>query len=96
MPVSATNDRPIKEAVVRGSVFEPLRNVGVDRMNPPAAVSMNYRMASGDSAPRDPIFIYDFDRIAGDDFKVYYSLKAPQTVAPCSESRAAIDGWVCK
>jgi hypothetical protein len=93
---NSTNDRPIKDAVVRGSVFEPLRNVVVDRMNPPAAVSMNYRMASGDSAPRDPIFIYDFDKIAGDDFKVYYSLKAPQTVAPCNGSRAAIDGWVCK
>ena len=32
----------------------------------------------------------------GDTFKVYYSLQAPKTVAPCNESRPAVDGWVCK
>ena len=48
---------------------------------------MNYRMAPGDTAPRDPIFIYDFNKKPGDTFKVYYSLEAPQSVAPCNDSR---------
>jgi len=53
-------------------------------------------MAPGDAAPRDPIFIYDFNKKPGDTFKVYYSLEAPQSVAPCNENRAGVDGWVCK
>jgi hypothetical protein len=92
----STNDKPVKTAVVRGSVFEALGNVPVSQLNPPAAISMNYRMAQGDTEPRDPVFVYDFNRQAGDNFKVYYSLKAPENVAPCNQSRAAIDGWVCK
>ena len=93
---NSDNDKPVKTAVVRGSVFEPLGNVNASQMNPPAAVSMNYRMAPGDGSPRDPIFIYDFNKKPGDNFKVYYSLEAPPTVAPCNESRAGIDGWACK
>lgn len=93
---NSINDKPSKIAVVRSSVFEPLSNVAASQANPPAAVSMNYRMAPGDSAPRDPIFIYDFNKKAGDNFKVYYSLEAPQNVAPCNESRPGIAGWVCK
>ncbi len=93
---NSTNDKPSKVAVVRNSVFEPLANVTASQANPPAAVSMNYRMAPGDAAPRDPIFIYDFNKKPGDTFKVYYSLEAPQTVAPCNEIRAGIDGWACK
>ncbi len=93
---NSTNDKPSKMAVVRNSVFEPLPNVTVSQSNPPAAVSMNYRMAPGDAAPRHPIFIYDFNKKPGDTFKVYYSLEAPQTVAPCNGTRAGIDGWVCK
>jgi hypothetical protein len=92
----STNDKPVKTAVVRGSVFEALGNVPVSQLNPPAAISMNYRMAPGDTDPRDPVFVYDFNRQAGDNFKVYYSLEAPENVAPCNQSRAAIDGWVCK
>jgi len=57
---------------------------------------MNYRMAPGDTDPRDPVFVYDFNRKAGDNFKVYYSLQAPENVAPCNQSRAGVDGWVCK
>ena len=34
--------------------------------------------------------------VPGDDFKVYYSLEAPKTVAPCNENRTDFDGWVCK
>jgi hypothetical protein len=86
----------MKTAVVRGSVFEALGNVPASQLNPPAAISMNYRMAPGDTDPRDPVFVYDFNRKAGDNFKVYYSLQAPENVAPCNQSRAAIDGWVCK
>jgi len=93
---SSINDKPVKTAVVRNSVFESLSNVAVSQTNPPAAVSMNYRMAPGDSAPRDPIFVYGFNKKSGDDFKVYYSLEAPQTVAPCNEKRTGFDGWVCK
>jgi hypothetical protein len=92
---NSTNDKPSKLAVVRNSTFEPLLNVTVSQSNPPAAVSMNFRMSPGDAAPRDPIFIYDFNKKAGDTFKVYYSLEAPQSVAPCTQSRANIDGWVC-
>jgi len=93
---NSTNDKPSKVAVVRNSTFEPLTNVSESQTNPPAAVSMNYRMAPGDAAPRDPIFVYDFNQKPGDTFKVFYSLEAPPTVAPCNESRANIDGWVCK
>jgi len=92
---NSATDKPVKTAVVRGSVFEPLSNVAAGQMYPPAAVSMNYRMAPGDKAPRDPIFIYDFNKKAGDDFKVYYSLEAPTTVAPCNQNRSGVDGWVC-
>jgi hypothetical protein len=92
---NSTNDKPVKTAAVRSSVFETLNNVAVSQAYPPAAVSMNYRMAPGDSSPRDPLFVYDFNK-TGDNFKVYYSLEAPPTVAPCNESRAGFDGWVCK
>ena len=94
--VQSNNDKPLKMAVVRSSVFEPLNNVSVSQANPPGAISMNYRMAPGDTGPRDPIFIYDFNRKAGDSFKVYYSLQAPPNVAPCNQTRGGIDGWVCR
>ena len=57
---------------------------------------MNYYMAPNDSEPRVPILVYDFNKKAGDNFKVFYSLDAPPNVAPCNESRATVDGWVCK
>ena len=85
----------MKTAVVRNSVFEPL-NVPAIPKTPPAAISMNYNMAPDDREPRAPILVYDFNKKAGDDFKVYYSLQAPLTVAPCNDSRPALDGWVCK
>jgi len=87
--------KPVKTAVVRNSVFEPL-NVPANPRNPPAAISMNHYMAPEDSEPRVPILIYGFNKKAGDDFKVYYSLQAPPSVAPCHESRPGVDGWVCK
>jgi hypothetical protein len=69
--------------------------VPVDPLNPPAAISMNHRMAPSDPDPRDPIVVYGYNARPGDDFKVYYSLEAPQTVAPCHETRTGIGGWVC-
>jgi hypothetical protein len=57
---------------------------------------MNYRMAPGDPDPRDAVQVIDFNKKAGDNFKVYYSLEAPSKVAPCNDSRAGIGGWVCK
>jgi hypothetical protein len=89
------NSKPIKMAIVRGSVFEPL-NVPANPRVPPAAISMNYYMAPDDPEPRVPIAVYDFNKKAGDNFKVYYSLQAPKSVAPCNESRPTLDGWVCK
>ena len=78
--------KPLKTAVVRNSVFEPL-NVPANPRNPPAAISMNHYMAPDDAEPRVPILVYDFNKKAGDDFKVYYSLQAPPSVAPCHDSR---------
>jgi len=93
--ISSTTDRPVKVATVRSSVFEPLSGVSTG-MYPPSAISMNYRMAPGDTEPRDPIFVYDFNKKSGDNFKVYYSLEAPNSVAPCNVTRPGVDGWVCK
>jgi G8 domain len=91
---SARNSKPAKTAVVRSSVFEPL-NVPTNPRVPPAAISMNYYMAPDDPEPRVPIQVFDFNK-TGDNFKLYYSLQAPKNVAPCNESRPALDGWVCK
>src|SRR5262249_16939327 len=76
----------VKKAVVRDSVFAPL-DVPIDRLNPPAAISMNYRMSPGDPEPRDPISVYNFNKNPGDSFKVFYSLDAPESVAPCHDTR---------
>lgn len=92
---SSKGDAPLKNAIVRSSTFEPL-DVPPSRTTPPAAISMNYRMAPGDKEPRDPIFVYDFNKKAGDTFRVYYSLDAPPTVAPCHDTQPNIGGWVCK
>lgn len=89
-------ERPLKEAVVRASTFEPLTEAPVDTANPPAAISMNYRMAPGDAEPREPITVYDYNGKTGDTFKLYYSLDAPPQVAPCHESRPNIAGWACQ
>jgi len=93
---NAKKDGPLKKAIVRNSVFEPLKGVPASQANPPAAISMNYRMAPGDPDPRDGIQVIDFNKKAGDNFKVYYSLEAPSKVAPCNNSRPGIGGWVCK
>ena len=92
---SAEAGAAVKRAVIRDSIFEPL-NVPADPLNPPAAISMNYRMAPADPEPRDPIAVYNFNNKAGDNCKVYYSLEAPERVAPCHETRTDIGGWVCR
>jgi hypothetical protein len=86
----------MKKAIVRGSSFEALPDVPLNPGNPPAAISMNYRMAPGDTEPREPIVVQDFNRTPGDSFKVYYSLDAPPRVSPCHDSRADIAGWICR
>ena len=93
---NSKGDAPLKNAIVRGSTFDTLGGVPAFQTNPPAAISMNYRMAPADTDPRDPIFVYDFNKKPGDTFKVYYSLQAPQTVAPCHETRSDVAGWVCR
>jgi hypothetical protein len=85
----------IKRAVVRDATFEPL-DVPTNTLNPPAAISMNYGMSSSDSDPRDPISVYNYNKKPGDDFRVYYSLDAPPSVAPCHDTRPQVGGWVCK
>ena len=63
---------------------------------PAAAISMNYRMASGDSVRRDPVMVYDFNGKAGDTFRVFYSLELPAAAAPpCHAARPDVGGFVC-
>jgi len=76
-------------------VNDPLA-VPLNPMNAPAAISMNYGMSGGDAEKRDPIAVTGFNGKAGDDFTVYYSLEAPPEVAPCHDTRADVQGWVCK
>jgi hypothetical protein len=85
-----------RTAVVRSSSFEALPGVPIAAASPPAAISMNYRMAPGDAGPREPILVQDFNNKPGETFKVYYSLDAPPQTAPCHESRPDIGGWVCR
>lgn len=85
----------VKKAFVRDSVFEPL-DVPADPLNPPAAISMNYRMSPSDPEPREPISVLNFNKKSGDSFKVFYSLEAPENVAPCHNTRTDIGGWVCR
>jgi hypothetical protein len=92
--VYAESGAAVKKASVRDSVFESL-DVARDPLSPPAAISMNYRMAPKDADPREPIAVSNFNQHPGDDFKVYYSLEAPLSVAPCHDSRPDIDGWIC-
>jgi hypothetical protein len=85
----------VKHAVVQNAIFAPLA-VPRNPMDPPGGISMNYRMAGGDSERRDPIHIIGYNGKSGDDFNVYYSLEAPADVAPCHETRTDIAGWVCR
>jgi hypothetical protein len=86
---------PLKSAVVRNSVFEPL-DVPQLRTQPPETISMNYGTAADDPEPRDPIVVYDYNGQPGNNFKVYYSHHPPQTAAPCANTLPGIGGWVCK
>ncbi len=85
----------IKKALVRSAVFAPL-DVPLDPLNPPAAISMNYRMSPDDPEPRDPIVVTSFNGRPGDDFRVYYSLDGQTPGAPCHDTRALIGGWACR
>ena len=90
-----TTMTPIKKAIVRNSRFEPLTGTR-NAQYPPAAISMNYGMAYGDTARRDPVVVYDFNQKPGDTFRVFYSLELPAADAPpCHAPRPDIGGFVC-
>jgi hypothetical protein len=93
--VGAEAGASIKKALVRSAVFAPL-DVPLDPLNPPAAISMNYRMSPDDPEPRDPIVVTSFNGRPGDDFRVYYSLDGQTPGAPCHDTRALIGGWACR
>jgi hypothetical protein len=86
---------PSKKAIIRSSRFDAL-NVP-DGQYLPAAISMNYGMATGDTAHRDPVIVYDFNGKSGDTFRVYYSSGLPASAAPACHSRArpGIVGFIC-
>jgi hypothetical protein len=97
---SATT-RP-KQAIVRASRFDVLKDVPEARY-PAAAISLNYGMSAGDTERRDPVVVFDYNNVAGDTFRVYYSHELPASAAPsCSASRSTggagrpeIGGFVC-
>jgi hypothetical protein len=90
----AESGAAVKKAEVRDSTFGPLA-VPADRLTPPSAISMNYLMSPGDRDAREPIIVSHFNGSA-DSFKVYYSLDAPGSTAPCRDTRPGIDGWACQ
>lgn len=90
-----TTQAPVKKGVVRNTRFEPLQ-VAVQGQYPPAAISMNYGMSSGDTTRRDPLLVYDFNGTPGDIFRVFYSHEVPASVTPpCHMPRPEIGGFVC-
>jgi parallel beta-helix repeat protein len=92
----SSNDREARsntDAIVRAITFQAL---SVKDGTAAEAISTNYGMPPGDPRPRNPVHVYDFDRKPGDNFDLYYSKKAPESAAPCHETRPAIDGWVCR
>ena len=92
---NASGGEPLKNAVVRSSVFEPLDVPGTAGW-PTESISMNYEMAPGDDEPRDPIVVHDYNGQPGNSFRVYYSHQAPESTAPCHETVPGIGGWVCE
>ena len=92
---NATGGEPLKNAIVRSSVFEPLDAPGADGW-PAESISMNYDMAPGDDEPRDPIVMHDYNGQPGNSFRVYYSHQALESTAPCQETVPGIGGWVCE
>ena len=85
----------VKKAIVRNSRFDPLSGAK-GAQYPPAAISMNYGMAFGDTVRRDPVVVYDFNGRAGDTFRVFYSLDLPEAEAPaCNAPRPEVGGFVC-
>ena len=86
---------PLKSATVRRSVFEGL-DVQPISEHPPAAISANYGMTPRDARPRDPILVFEYNKQPEQNFRVYYSLQAPERVAPCHDTMPAVGGWVCR
>jgi hypothetical protein len=82
-----------KKAIVSRSRFDAL-DVPAARY-PPAAISMNYGMASGDPQPREPLRVVDFNGHPGDSFRLFYSLGVSEAPAPCRATRQDVSGLVC-
>ena len=92
---NAAGGAPVKTAEVRSSVFETFSpQAGNDW--PAESISMNWGMRPRDTQPRDPIAVFDYNKQAGSDFRVYYSYDVPADSAPCGETREGIGGWVCE
>ena len=96
MATAYSRGESIKNAVVRGSTFEPLDVQGGAGTWPSESISMNYEMTPRDPRPRDPLLVYDYNKQPGNNFKVYYSYQAPEAAAPCHTELQGIGGWVCK
>jgi hypothetical protein len=92
---NAQSGLPVKKAVVRGLVFEPLQ-MSAPGLRGSETISMNDGMRPRDARRRDPIEVYDFNMEAGRNFKVYYPLEAPATVASCQDTRPDIGVCVCR
>jgi hypothetical protein len=90
----ARGGMPTKTAVIRRSVFGP-PDARAGAAVPVVAISMNEGMPPQDARPRTPVFVYDFNRQAGRNFEVYYSLGGAAGPAPCRETLPEIAGWVC-
>jgi hypothetical protein len=64
---------------------------------------MNHHLSRGNSQPHDKydVFVYDYQGQIGNNFRVYFSEQATQTLyggaAPCADStsRPEIDGLTC-
>ena len=53
-------------------------------------------MTPQDARPRDPILVFEYNKQPEQNFRVYYSLQAPEKVAPCHDTMPAVGGWVCR
>ena len=62
---------------------------------------MDWSLSLGNSHPqiRDEVFVYEYQGVATDNFRVYYAEQATQNIAgglaPCTTRRPEIDGLVC-
>jgi hypothetical protein len=81
-----------------------IRNVRFDPMPGSSefvTIDMDWDVSIGNPHPQihDEVFVYSYQGVATDNFRVYYSEQATQNVAggpaPCTNRRTEIDGLVC-